>query len=137
MSQENVAIVRGLNELADREGIVAALEATIAADLFDEDVEWVEDPTWPDAGSYRGLSAVRSLVAERTDSFDVDQRVERFIDAGDDVVAFVCWRGRGQSSGAVTEMRLATVTTFQAGKIVRVRFYFDRDEALKAVGLEE
>jgi hypothetical protein len=47
MSRENVEIVRRLNELADREGVVAALEATIAADLFDEDVEWVEDPTWP------------------------------------------------------------------------------------------
>ena len=136
MSQENVEIVRRLNEVADQEGVSRALEATIAADLFDDDVEWVEDPTWPGAGTYRGLAALRSVVAERTDTLDVAQRIEELFDAGDDVVAFVRWSGRGQASGAEADMRLATVTTFRAGKIVRVRFYFDRHEALKAVGLE-
>jgi len=65
------------------------------------------------------------------------RRTERLIDAGDDVVAFVRWRAQGQSSGAEAEMRLAMVNALRAGKIVRVRFYLDRSEALKAVGLEE
>jgi ketosteroid isomerase-like protein len=84
---------------------------------------------------YRGVAAVRRLLADRTDTFDFDQHTEELIDAGDDVVAFLRWRGRGHGSGAEAEMRLATVTTLQAGKITRVRFYMDRAEALKAAGL--
>jgi len=137
MSQANVEIVRRLSEMAYREGVNSAMETAIAEGRFDNDVEWVEDPAWPDAGTYRGLSAIRSVVAQRTDSFDVDQQIERLIDAGDDVVAFVRWNGRGHRSGAETETRLATVTTLRAGKVVRVRFYLDRQDALKAVGLEE
>jgi ketosteroid isomerase-like protein len=46
------------------------------------------------------------------------------------------WRGRGSRSGAETETSLATVTTLRGGKIVKVRFYLDRREALRAAGLE-
>src|SRR6476646_5978152 len=132
MSQENVEMVRRLNEVADRHGAGVAIEAAIAEGVYAEDIEWVEDPVWPDAGTYRGLDAVRSVMAERTDTFDVDQETERLIDAGDNVVAFVRWRGRGPSSGVETELRLAVTTTVLAGKVVRVRFYLDRAEALKA-----
>jgi ketosteroid isomerase-like protein len=34
-------------------------------------------------------------------------------------------------------MRLAHVLTFRDGKIARVGVYYDRSDALKAVGLEE
>lgn len=84
-----------------------------------------------------GLSAVRKLLSERTDSFDFEQDTERLIDAGDDVVAFIRWRGRGHTSGAQVEMRLAVLMSLRDAKIVRVRFYLDRNEALAAVGFSE
>jgi ketosteroid isomerase-like protein len=112
-------------------------DAAIAEGLFDDDLEWVEDPAGPDSGTYRGLSSVRSLVANRMESFEIDQETERLIDAGDDVVALVRWSARGQSSGAEAHVRLAMVNSLRAGKIVRVRFYLDPAEALKAVGVEE
>jgi ketosteroid isomerase-like protein len=137
MSEENVAVVRRLNDLADREGVGPAIAAMMEQGYFDENVEWVEDPAGPDSGTYRGLSAVRALVADRLSFFEIDQEVERLVEVGDDVLAFLLWRVRGQSSGATAEMRLATVSTFRAGKIARIRFYLDRAEALDAVGLQQ
>jgi ketosteroid isomerase-like protein len=132
-----VEIVRRLNTIMDREGIGRVFDAAIAEGLFDEDLEWVEDPAGPDSGTYRGLSSVRSLVANRMESFEIEQETERLIDAGDDVVALVRWSARGQSSGAEAHVRLAMVSSLRAGKIVRVRFYLNPAEALKAVGIEE
>lgn len=137
MTQENVEIVRRLNEIMDREGVARVFDAAIAEGLFDDDLEWVEDPSGPDSGTYRGLASVRSLVTERMEAFELEQQTERLLDAGDDVLAIVRWRTRGQSSGAEAEMRLATVSTVRNGKVVRVRFYLDPAEALKALGLEE
>jgi ketosteroid isomerase-like protein len=133
MSEANVEIARTLGRALETEGLDAAF--AFGDQFFDDDMEWVEDPSWPGGGTYRGTAAIRELLRERTDSFDLEQHVERLIDAGDDVVTFVRWRGRGHSSGAEAEMRVATVTTFRDGKIVRVRFYLDRAEALAAVGL--
>jgi ketosteroid isomerase-like protein len=133
MESTNVEIVRRLARASDEGGFQAALP--LAEQLFDEQVEWVEDPSWPGAGSYRGIPAIRKLLYERTDSFKFDQHTEKLIDAGDDIVSFIRWRGRGQQSGAEAEMQLATVTTLRSGKIIRVRFYLDRSEALQAVGL--
>jgi ketosteroid isomerase-like protein len=137
VSRENLEIVRRLNEIMDREGVARVFDTAIAKGLFDDELEWVEDPAGPDSGTYRGLSAVRSLVADRMEAFEIEQHTERLIDAGDDVVAFVRWRARGQSSGAVAEMRLAMVNSLRAGKVVRVRFFLDRDQALKAVEPQE
>jgi ketosteroid isomerase-like protein len=137
MSQQNVEIVRRLNEIMDREGVARVFDTATAEGLFDDELEWVEDPAGPDSGTYRGLSTVRSLVAERMESFAIEQHTERLIDAGEDVVAFVRWRARGQSSGAEAEMRLAMVNSLRAGKIVRVRFYLNPAEALEAVGLQQ
>jgi ketosteroid isomerase-like protein len=134
---ENLDLVRRLNEIMDREGVARVFDTAIAEGLFDEDLEWVEDPSGPDAGAYRGISTVRSLVADRLQAFDIEQQTERLIDAGDDVVALVRWRARGQSSGAEAEMRLAMVNSLRAGKVVRVRFYLDPAEALAAVGVSE
>jgi ketosteroid isomerase-like protein len=101
MSEENVEIVRRLARAGDSDGSEGAL--ALAKDIFDEEVEWVEDRCGP-AGTYRGVGAIRALLAERTDSFNFDQHTEKLIDAGDEVVAFMRWRGRGHSSGAEAEM---------------------------------
>lgn len=135
MSQANVDVVRALSRAVETKDLEAAF--ALAEQYFDDDLEWVEDPSWPGGGTYRGIAAVRQLLRERTDSFDIEQRIEKLIDAGDDVVTFIRWRGRGHSSGAEAEMQVATVSTLRDGKIVRVRFYLDRNEALAAVRLSE
>lgn len=133
MSLQNVELVRGLTEVLEREGLAAALPRLERA--CDERVEWVEDPSWPGGGTYRGLTGLRAVLAERTDSFEFDLHTEKLIDAGDDVVTLVRWRGRGHRSGAEADMQLAVVYTLRRERITRVRFYLDRAEALEAVGL--
>jgi ketosteroid isomerase-like protein len=135
MSLENVEIMRQLGQSAENDGLETAL--SLFEEACAEDVEWIEDPAWPGSGTYRGRAGVRAVIEDRTESVDFDQQTERLIDAGDDVVAFLRWRARGRSSGAQGDMRVATVTTFKGGMIIRVRFFLDRAEALKVVGLED
>ena len=46
-------------------------------------------------------------------------------------------RGRGKASGAVVDLRLATVFTIRNGLMVRAENFAEMDEALEAAGLEE
>jgi ketosteroid isomerase-like protein len=62
--------------------------------------------------------------------------VERYADAGDDVVVQVREKGQGRS-GAAVERRLGNVYTLRDGKIVRVRLFGSWNEALEAAGLSE
>jgi uncharacterized protein len=135
MSQENLEVVRRIADAMDNDGFEAAFAVFEAA--AQADVEWREDPLWPGAGTYRGLEQVRTLVADRLDSFDFDQQTEALIHADDKVVAFVHWRGRGRASGAHSEMQLAIVWTLHERAITKVEFYLDRSEALEAVGMSE
>ncbi len=43
----------------------------------------------------------------------------------------------GRASGIVTGAETANVYDFIGGKMSRIRIFLDRDEALKAVGVEE
>jgi uncharacterized protein len=107
-------------------------------DLVAEDVEWdLRDTTSPMAGLYHGREAVRDLYRQWASAFS-DWRfdIERLIDAGEHVVAFVTEHGHGRGSGVEVEMRRANVTTFRDGKVVRFRSFASRDDALRAAGLD-
>jgi ketosteroid isomerase-like protein len=103
----------------------------------DENVEWdLRDTTSPIAGLYRGRDAVRDLYRRWAGAFSEWRfDVERLIDAGDQVVAFVTEHGQGRGSGVEVEMKRANVTTFRDGMIVRWRSFSSRDDALRAAGL--
>jgi ketosteroid isomerase-like protein len=62
---------------------------------------------------------------------------QELIDAGEQVV--VTWRihGREKLSGAHVETTLTSVSLLCDGKIIRVRNYSDKTQALEAVGLRE
>jgi ketosteroid isomerase-like protein len=64
--------------------------------------------------------------------------VDDFIDAGDErVVVLTRDHGRLRGSDSEVEAVGASVWTLREAKIVRIEFYLNRNEALKAVGLEE
>jgi ketosteroid isomerase-like protein len=63
------------------------------------------------------------------------QRVQAIGDSS--AIALVQVRSTGRASGIVTGAETANVYDFVEGKISRIRIFLDRDEALKAVGLEE
>ena len=91
------------------------------------------------AGHWRGRDEVASQVREWLRPFhDYRVEAEQFIDL-DEGRVFVLTRDRaiGRASHAPVEMETANVFTLRDGYIVMWEAYWDRDEALKAVGLEE
>jgi ketosteroid isomerase-like protein len=135
MSQENVEVVRNAIAAFNR-GELDILAA--AAEWYDPEVEFREDPTLPEPGVYRGAGAIEAYFRQFLDAFE-DYRfdVEEVLDAGDHVVVFNRPWGRGLGSGAEVDMRNAWVFTFRGKKIVRITPYWERSKALEAVGLSE
>jgi ketosteroid isomerase-like protein len=134
MSQENVEIVR------------RGFEALNARDLdrhyvefFNPDVEWQTSAEDPDAATHRGLQAYKRYLEQWLESFEgLHADVEEYIDVGDDrVFTWNRYTGRGRESGVPADWYLAIIFTIRDGKVVRGKEYFDRAEALEAVGLSE
>ena len=106
-------------------------------DVYDEGVE-VYDHDTPDQGDYRGHEGVARWLEDwgaAWAEWSID--VEQFIDAGDSVVVFMRMTTTGLGSGIQTDREDAQVYTLRDAKVVRLDYYNNRPEALKAVGLEE
>lgn len=134
MSAENIELVRAATEAMERgdaEGALAAL---------DPEIEWHATVGGVDEG--RVARGHDEVVQGFLDYFEVWERIELraedFIDAGDEeVVVFFHEVAKGRKSGIVVETDTGTINTVRNGKIVRVRSYMDRDEALRAAGLSD
>ena len=131
MSRENVDIVRELFERANRQ------DETLLDELYDPDAVWHSRADEPDTGVYEGREAIRELWRMFRDMFD-DLRMmpTEFIDAGDRVITPGWVEGRGRASGAAVRDPYAWVTRLRDGKVIEVREYRDKAEALAAVGLD-
>jgi ketosteroid isomerase-like protein len=131
----NVAIVRRVVESFDE----GDLEYPFA--VYDAEIVW-ENFTPPPPGMdevYHGHDGVRRFWRQWLSSWDrVAFEHERFVDAGDHVVVFQRMDARGRTSGVETDFGdYAQVWTLRDGKVVSMRFYADRDEALAAAGVAE
>ena len=62
---------------------------------------------------------------------------ERFIVAGDRIIVFVHVRARLKDSRQWHEARLADVFTFRNGKVIQMRAFADRQQALKWAGVKD
>jgi len=69
------------------------------------------------------------------DRYELDP--QEIIDAGDEVLVMTHVRARTRRDGVVVEHDPAAAVTVRDGRIVRVRFFLERAEALAAVGLGE
>ena len=130
MSAENVELV---------ERAVAAINARDIEGYLaccTENVELLQ----PMVGAeYLGADGIRRFFTDIEDigpDFQIEVERIRAVDNGD-VLAFLRVRATGRVSGIVTGADTANVYNFIDGKISRVRIFLDRDEALKAVGLED
>jgi ketosteroid isomerase-like protein len=130
MSQENVEIVRGIWE-ADRRRDWDAVYAAYAAD-----VDWEDHAgLWGDWGTARGPDGIRQAWRRWHEAFEgVEFDFGEVADVGDDVVVTYCIRARGRGSGAEVRQSVTLVWTLSAGKVVRVRAYLSRADALAAAG---
>jgi len=133
VSDQNVEIIRGIWK-ADRHRDLDAVRAAYAPE-----VEW-EDTSglWGDWGTARGPDGIQAAWRRWYDAFE-DVRFEwgEVAHAGDDVVVTYRARARGRGSGAVVDQAISLLWTLRAGKVVRIRAYTDRSDALQAAGLQE
>jgi ketosteroid isomerase-like protein len=131
MSQENLDVVRRVFEAHDRRDW-DAVYSLYAPGIVWEDV----DGLWGDWGTARGAEGVRAAwrrwlgVLERPSFTPEDLR-----DAGDEVLVRLRMSGRGRESRVHVEQVIAMVWTVRSGRVVYVRVYRDRADALEAVGL--
>jgi ketosteroid isomerase-like protein len=133
MSQENVEVIRAMFEHWAR--------GDFPASFIDPDVEHsrigAETPDME--GEWRGLEAFSQAFAEYLHAFD-DLRIEaeEIIDLDDDRVLVLSRQtARGKLSGAPIDHVLGDLFTLRAGKVMRHDSYWNRAEALRAVGRAE
>lgn len=130
MSEENVEIVKrvvaAVND-RDVEGYLACCT---------EDVQLCTPMI---GGVYDGPTGIRRWFTDLADAAPEFQlTIDRMETIGvDRVVGFLHLKASGRVSGIATPMDIANVYDFVKGKIARTRIFFDRVEALKAVGLKE
>ena len=134
MSQENVEIVRGVYDAFARGDNAAPFT------VYAPDIEWdIRVNAGLDVATvYRGHDGVRMGFRNWLAPFrDFSFRPQEMRDCGDHVLATVYERGIGRTSGVAVERCHYALWTLRGGKVVSLRNYLDRAEALKAVGLEE
>ncbi len=138
MSEENIEVVRRLLD-AHEEGDFETVYA-----IYDPQIVWrigrIEQLNSVGIEPiYVGHDGVRTFWREWLNAWEtVTFEYEQFIDAGDRVIVVLSQRMRGRTSGAEVDMRsYVQMWTVRDGRIVEMELLESREEALRAVGLEE
>jgi ketosteroid isomerase-like protein len=131
VSEENVQAVRRICE-AWAKGDFSSV------DWADAEVEF-RTPEFGKSRTVHGVEAMGREWAAWLQTFEpgfVSEAYE-FIDAGDQVVTFNHFRGRGKSSGLpISEIPGAARFRLRDGKVVELEIYNDHKQALRDAGLD-
>ncbi len=122
---------------------VRAVYASLSSDgtpdpeLFDPGVEWHNAPELPGAAVHHGVEAMMTDIRAQAEAWE-ERHFEPvdMISTDDGAVVFLEVTARGRSSGTPVHLEVVHVLTLQDGKIVRVRAFIDREQALQAAGVE-
>ena len=130
MSQENMEIIqRGFvvwGETGEPDWTMVHDEV----EAYDHDIM--------DASEYRGRAGVERWLEDWASAWsEFSMEPQEFIDAGKCVVVVIRMRAKGRGSAVEVERQDAIVHEMRDGKVVRLDYYNNREQALKAVGLEE
>jgi ketosteroid isomerase-like protein len=131
VSQENVENVRRGFEAwnaGDMDGF---------GELYDPHVviRWAEG--WPEGSEpIMGREAVMRQWRQQREAFDADTvELVEIVDLGDRVVVRMIWHAAG--SGPDLNIETTYIATMRKGKTILVEYFWDHEEALRAVGLAE
>ena len=137
MSQENVQIIARLYDefLAKPERIASPEQLA----LFDPAVVIHQSESLLGSkGTFHGYDGIGQAAREVFEVFSEAQFVPTcLVDAGDQVMATVEFRGIGKEGGVRVAETVAHVWTLKGGRIIAWHVYFDPAEGLEAVGLSE
>lgn len=128
---------------AETEGLQEAYAALNRNDipnfvkLFDEDITWIEFAESPGGGTYQGRAAIEAHATQARGTWaEGSCEPERFIVAGDKIIVFVHVRVRLKHETDWREGRIGDVYTFRNGKVIHVRLFADRGQALAWAGAD-
>src|SRR5262245_30667779 len=123
------------------EAVLAIIEALNRGDVesmlarMDPDFEWWPLESSPVARVYRGRDQVRRYVEDWLCVFEcLHVDVEDVTEIGEHVVAVVCGRARGRTSGLALGNRFCQVWTVSDAVAVRVEEYETREQGLAVLG---
>ena len=138
MSEENVELVRRVFTFWNRTSGVGEEAADLAAEFFDPDVEWHDQPELPGATVHHGIEEVGRHLAASQEALDYD-RVDllELLDADPRVLTAYRMHARGRASGVPVERDAYHVYSFRGGRIASVEIFGTRSEAVEAAGLRE
>jgi ketosteroid isomerase-like protein len=144
VSEENVATVRLILESVSKDLLEAFADAprlqAAFRHYFSEDLVWVmPSATEPDAPaeSHWGVEAAIAALSDHLAPWDEYRNVvERYIDAGDSVVALTHEYGKARDGGPEVELEVGMVWTFADGKVKRVESFGSHERALRSAGLD-
>lgn len=133
MSRENVEVVRR------SVSALAAGDWQRVFETWDPQIEWNFEREAVISGLHRGRDQVRAALSSFiTEWEDFAVEIEDVIAADHErVVMFLHLTGRGRGSGVPLDFRIANIFTIRGRRIVKVREYFDREQALEAAGQRE
>ena len=102
--------------------------------LMAEDVEIVQSSELPWGGHYRGHQGVREFLGKLTVHLDNRVEIERFIDAGEHVVAIGHTFGKTKATKLEFDVPVVHVWRMREGLITRFEPYVDNATMLAALG---
>ena len=127
MPSQNVETVRRAHEAlntGDVEALVALCDPNFRLDMSDR----VFNPA-----VYEGHEGIRRFYSEVREVWEsYVWQPEELMQAGPTVVALLRSTARGRGSGVAVESETAMVWSIRAGRLVALRFYRDRNEALSS-----
>jgi ketosteroid isomerase-like protein len=143
MSEANVEVVRALipppdvdiAPLVRDDRLFEATTETLASVLHWE-LESVA--VWQGGTTYSGVQGFREMWLDWLQPYMAYYtQVDEMIDVGDRVVVFARDRGRLHDTDSEVDLMAGSVWELRDGRIVRVEFCANREQALEAAGLSE
>jgi uncharacterized protein len=110
-------------------------DISAVAQMWSDDFEWHNDPSWPGQTVYYGRdTVVRFLEEEVAGIIHLGEiEVERIDVIGDELVICLIARTRGQESEVdIGKVPIFHVARVRDGKVVRVRAFLDEQQAFAA-----
>ena len=103
---------------------------------WDPEIIMRPDPNFPEAGELFGVSAVRRFFEDQR-KFMGPGRVEILEehDLGERCLMRIRQNVEAPASGVRSSYDWSLLSTAPAGKIIRIEFFIDREQALKAAGV--
>jgi len=125
MSAENIQVVKSLYAAFFRRDMPAILE------LVSPDIKIAQSPELPWGGGYIGHAGLQTFFGKLTAHLDnTALPIERYIDAGDHVIAIGRTQGTVKATGKPFDVPLAHIWHIQNGKAARFTPFIDNPTML-------